>query len=290
VIRNLLLANGIVFLLGTFLSGTTFGGAPLDDVLVQMFALWPLDSGEFGVWQLLSYQFLHGGFTHILFNMLALWMFGTQLAEIWGPRRFLAFYLICGITAGLAHLGINPLLNDLSVPTVGASGSIMGVLVAYGMTFPDRPVIMFPIFFPIPAKWFVIIYAGIDLVSGVTNSGDGVAHFAHLGGAVGGFLLIKFGGGLLDRLENIGGSRRVGGRANVIDVSFRDIPPTSFTYVTTPTPPPAPKQRTPTKFVVNGVPVTQEEIDEILDKISVGGYHSLSEREKQLLAEVSKQL
>lgn len=194
VIKFLLASNVIVFIIQSiFLQGMTFGGLPIDVVVMEKFALWPATSGSFLPWQLLSYQFMHGGISHLLFNMLALWMFGVELEYIWGSRKFAAYYVLSGIAAGVFHLVITPLLGGGLAPTIGASGSIMGILLAFGMTFPDRPIMMFPLFFPIPARIFVMIYAGFDLINGLFNAGDGVAHFAHLGGALGGFLLIKFG-------------------------------------------------------------------------------------------------
>jgi len=172
----------------------------------------------------------------------------------------------------------------------------MGVLLAFGLTFPTRPVMMFPIFFPIPARIFVLLYAGIDLISGFLNTGDGVAHFAHLGGALGGFLLLRFGGPLfrlVDRNDPVL-PRGFADEDEIVDVSYRDIPRPSGSFESRPTiitpvaPPPRPQ--TPTRFVVDGEPITQEAIDDILDKISQAGYHSLTEREKRILFEVSRQL
>jgi hypothetical protein len=168
------------------------------------------------------------------------------------------------------------------------------VLLAFGMTYPDRPIMMFPLFFPIPARIFVMIYAGFDLLNGLMNTADGVAHFAHLGGALGGFLLLKFGEPLMRRLEGRRGGSQNPFRSNVIDVDFRDVPrPPSMTSSFRSPQPPAPepaRPQTPTRFIVDGEPITQEHIDAILDKISHGGYHGLSEREKQILFEVSRQL
>jgi membrane associated rhomboid family serine protease len=294
-IKFLLLTNVAVFLVQSFfLAGLTYGGASVDNAVMELFALWPFDNG-FLPWQLLSYQFLHGSFGHLFFNMFALWMFGMELENLWGTRKFAMYYTLSGIAAGLVHLAVSPLLRELGGPTVGASGSIMGVLLAFGLTFPTRPVMMFPIFFPIPARIFVLLYAGIDLISGFLNTGDGVAHFAHLGGALGGFLLLKFGGPLfrlVDKNDPVL-PRGFADEDEIVDVSYRDIPRPQRTYeppVTFVTPPAPPRTHTPTRFVVDGEPITQEAIDEILDKISQAGYHSLTEREKRILFEVSRQL
>jgi len=296
VIKFLLASNVIVFIIQSiFLQGMTFGGLPIDVVVMEKFALWPATSGSFLPWQLLSYQFMHGGISHLLFNMLALWMFGVELEYIWGSRKFAAYYVLSGIAAGVFHLVITPLLGGGLAPTIGASGSIMGILLAFGMTFPDRPIMMFPLFFPIPARIFVMIYAGFDLINGLFNAGDGVAHFAHLGGALGGFLLIKFGEPLFHRIEGAQYRDSYQRRSNIIDADFRDVPrrrpvPT-YDYA-------QPLQEsvrettahTPTRFVVDGQSISQEQIDQILDKISKGGYHGLSEHEKNILFEVSRQL
>lgn len=293
-IRFLLFANvGIFLLTSMFLLGMTVGGIPLDEVIIRWFALLPLDNG-FMPWQLITYQFLHGGFMHLFFNMFALWMFGMELENIWGTKRFAIYYLLCGVVAGLVHLFVSPMLKPVLGPTVGASGSIFGVLLAFGMTFPDRPIMMFPIFFPIPARYFVMIYAGIELFVGISNTSDNVAHFAHLGGALGGFLLLKFGEPLMSFLERIGGKSK-GPRSKrrepeLVEVEYRDVP--SYRPSPPPAQPQAPKRTTitPTRFQIDGEPITQEQIDEILDKISQFGYHNLSEREKRILFEVSKQL
>jgi membrane associated rhomboid family serine protease len=152
-------------------------------------ALWPLQSGHFAPWQLLTYAFLHGGFNHVFFNMFALWMFGLPLERAWGSRRFILFYFVCVIGAAITQLFVQQLSGQF-YPTIGASGAVFGLLLAYGVTWPDNRLLL--LFFPVPikAKWFVLIYGGVELVFGVTNAMPQVAHFAHLGGLV-------FGGGLL---------------------------------------------------------------------------------------------
>lgn len=291
-IKFLLFANiGIYLFTSMFVMGFTFRGAPLDSTLLDTFALWPLENGFFP-WQLITYQYLHGGFTHIFFNLLALWMFGMELENIWGTKRFAVYYTLSGIAAGLVHIFISPLLGASLAPTVGASGSIMGVLLAFGLIFPDRPVMMFPIFFPIPARIFVLLYAGLDLVLGLTSASDGVAHFAHLGGALGGFLLLRFGEPLFRLIDGkrSGTNRR---RPEYVDVEYRDLPtdplstsrPVVHQIAEVPEP-----EGTPSRFVIDGERMTQEQIDAILDKISQSGYHSLTEKEKYILYKVSQQL
>ena len=296
-IRFLLIANVVVFVVeNLFLAGLTYGGTRLDVLMMQWFALMPIDSG-FLPWQLVSYQFMHGSIGHLFFNMLALWMFGMELEHLWGTRRFATYYLLSGIAAGATHILINTLMGGPGAPTVGASGSIMGVLLAFGLTFPTRPVMMFPIFFPIPARIFVMLYAGLDLVMGIMNTNDGVAHFAHLGGALGGWLLLRFGAPLFRLVDGQSGAMPRGLRdEDAIDVEYRDVPRQRVRYdyqneaATAPPPPPALRTATPTRFVVDGEAITQETIDEILDKISQAGYHSLTEHEKRILFEVSRQI
>jgi membrane associated rhomboid family serine protease len=146
-------------------------------------------------WQVLTYGFLHGGLTHLFFNMFALWMFGPALEGTWGSKRFMQYYLVCVIGAGLVQLVVATMaVNSGSppYPTVGASGGIFGVLLAFGMLFPNhRLMLIFP---PIPmrARTFVIVYGVLELVMGVTRTQSGVAHFAHLGGMAFGFLMIQY--------------------------------------------------------------------------------------------------
>ena len=189
VIKNLLIINGLVFL-AQFVNG---------DLLYRLFALWPLGTPyanvpDFWPWQLLSYGFLHGGFGHIFFNMFALWMFGVQIENSWGSRRFAVFYFVCVIGAGLVQLVVATLAaqSGSPYPTVGASGGVFGILLAFGMMFPDRYIFLLIPPIPIKAKWFVIGYGVLELFSGITNTASGVAHFAHLGGMVFGFLLIQY--------------------------------------------------------------------------------------------------
>jgi membrane associated rhomboid family serine protease len=154
-------------------------------------ALWPLFSGYFAPWQLFTYAFLHGGFNHLFFNMFALWMFGLPVEKVWGSRRFAEFYLVCILGAGLIQLLVQYISGSV-YPTIGASGAVFGLLLAYGVMWPNAR--LFLIFFPVPikAKWFVLIYGGVELIFGVTGAMPQVAHYAHLGG-------LFFGAGLLWR-------------------------------------------------------------------------------------------
>lgn len=300
VIKSLLIANIAVFLVQTVLELLSYQGASLDSIATRLFALWPLGSGNLYPWQILSYQFMHGGITHLLFNMFALWMFGVELESAWGGKRFLVYYLLSGIGAGIVHLVVSFVSGQTVLPTVGASGAIFGVLLAFGLTFPNRPIIMFPIFFPIPARIFVLIYAGIDLVLGFTRPDSGVAHFAHLGGALTGFILLKFGDTMgvytfFDKIIALFSNRsQVAATPRKrkiyrVDNEARESTAAPQWFRTAPTDESASNQQhsherlfEPTKGI------SQEQIDQILDKISRYGYNSLTDVEKAILYEASK--
>jgi membrane associated rhomboid family serine protease len=176
--KTLMLACTAVFCLQVFL--------PLD----LWFALWPVGSGLFWPWQVLSYAFLHGGLLHLFFNMLGLWMFGSELERLWGERRYLQFLLAGVLAAAATQLAITAFAHS-SVPTVGASGGLYALLLAFGMLFPNRMIM--PLFPPIPmkARTFVIVFGALEFALGLSGR-SGVAHFAHLGGMVGGFLMIRY--------------------------------------------------------------------------------------------------
>ena len=181
VTQALLIANIALFLL------QSAGGGLLE----ALFALWPLGHG-FAPWQLVSYAFLHGGIGHIFFNMLALYMFGSDIERLFGSRYFLAFYFASVISAALSQLVFTAIVGGPPFPTIGASGGVYGLLLAFGMYFPRRMVVL--IFPPIPmqARYFVLLFGALELVFGVTGTAAGVAHFAHLGGMLGGWLVIQY--------------------------------------------------------------------------------------------------
>ena len=194
VTKALLIANIVGFVLQWLLG----------DGRLLAFMLWPLGGDvydpagmapSFMPWQLLSYAFLHGGFAHIAFNMLALVMFGAPLEYTWGERRYLTYYLVCVVGAGLCQLGVGSWAVASGTdpyPTIGASGGVFGLLLAYGMLFPNqRVMLLFP---PIPmkARTFVILFGVAELVLGFTGWQPGVAHFAHLGGMLFGWLVIRY--------------------------------------------------------------------------------------------------
>jgi membrane associated rhomboid family serine protease len=180
VTQTLILIN-----LAVFFAATLGIRLPLDALV-----LWPLGP-DFRPWQLLSYGFLHGDFSHLLFNMFGLYMFGADVEQVWGPKRFLNYYLICVLSAALAQLAVALLMGSGS-PTLGASGGVFGLLIAFALLFPNRVIV--PLIPPIPmrAPIFVALYGGVELFLGVTGTQAGVAHFAHLGGLAGGYCFIKF--------------------------------------------------------------------------------------------------
>jgi membrane associated rhomboid family serine protease len=195
VTRALLIANVALFLLQQWLG----------DVLIVHFALWPWGADRvvdvvagvpivagFRIWQLLTYAFLHGSWSHILFNMLALVMFGGAIERLFGARAYAVYYFVCVLGAALAQLVVVDWWLGGFFPTLGASGGIMGVLLAFGMMYPQARVLFlfFPV--PMPAWLFVILYGALELFLGVTGTQAGVAHFAHLGGMAVGFLLIQY--------------------------------------------------------------------------------------------------
>lgn len=155
--------------------------------LALNFGLIPAEVWHGKVWQLASYMFLHGNFLHLLFNMIALWMFGSELEYLWGTKKFVKYYFFTGIGAGLTTLATTP---GAIYPTIGASGAVYGLLLAYGVIFPNRPILLY-FLFPIPAKYFVMIFGAIALLSSLSGAHSGVAHFAHLGGLIFGWIYLK---------------------------------------------------------------------------------------------------
>jgi len=196
-VTALLAANALVF--GLQLMG--FG------ILEVRFALWPMGGEglvrtsqgilrvpDFELWQLLSYSFLHGNLTHLLFNMFALWMFGAQLENFWGSKRFGIYYFVCVIGAALVQLAVATEAASRGdvYPTIGASGGVFGILLGFGMRFPNQRIVLLIPPIPMKAKYFVILYGLLELFLGTAGPGDGVAHFAHLGGMLTGLLLIFY--------------------------------------------------------------------------------------------------
>lgn len=166
--------------------------------LLGPFALWPLAASSmtggqvgFQPWQLVTYAFLHGGLVHLALNMYALYLFGSALEQVVGPRRYIAFYVVSVLAAGITQLVVTAVSGSL-YPTVGASGGVFGILLAYAVYFPRNQLSLFFLPVGIPARVFVVLYAALELYLGVTGTQEGVAHFAHLGGLVGGALMLAY--------------------------------------------------------------------------------------------------
>ncbi len=246
-IKAIIIINIAVF----FLQQTPFG-----ETILNFGSLWPLDSGNFRIWQPLTYMFLHGGGMHLFFNMFALWMFGAEIENHWGTRQFNIYYFVCGI--GAAAINLLATIGD-PYPTVGASGAIYGVLLAFGMMFPNRYILLY-FLIPVKAKYFIAGYALIEFFSGfgsrAMGSGSNIAHFAHLGGMLIGFIYITI-------------------KRNEWSLSglFRN-----FRF-------PEKKRSGPRLHQQNRVAplVSGAEIDAILDKISKSGYSSLTKEERNKL-------
>ncbi len=190
-VKILIAANVMMYLLQMFLQQSSSG-----DSFDELFALWPLTPVDgqvyFKVWQIITYAFLHDtrSIAHLLFNMLALWMFGAEIERYVGPRRLLACFFASVVTAALTQLFVPAVFGAPPAPTVGASGGVFGLLLAYALMFPHRKVI--PLFppIPMPAWLFATIFAGVELFLGVTGTLSGIAHFAHLGGMIGSALVV----------------------------------------------------------------------------------------------------
>jgi len=311
ITKNLLIINVLVFVATYALRGLNID---LDTLLGLHFILAP----DFRVWQFVTYMFMHGGVTHLLMNMFMLWMFGMVVENVWGPKKFLFYYMVCGLGAGvcqeLAQYGtyvveglaqyetvriansIIPMSEYLNMMyTVGASGAIYGLLLAFGMLFPEERMFIIPIPVPIKAKWIVIGSVVVELFSAIGTSNDGVAHLAHLGGMLFGFILIRYwkkhpysgygdfgmnkGHQFFDRMKNSweqrGGAtshtNANGSRESWTDASHNNTTDNNSDWEYN-----ARKKQ------------QQEEVDRILDKIRKSGYDSLTKEEKQKLFDSSK--
>jgi len=246
-VRHLMFANGIIFLFQAVIGKT----------LIYWFGLHPVHVFEkFYIWQFVTYMFLHGDFIHVLLNMFILWMIGCEVERYWGDKEFLKYYFICGVGAGFFHLIFN---ISSPVPVVGASGAIYGILIAFAMLFPERLVILFPFPIPIKAKYLAIIFAVLELIFGFFGQ-SGVAHFAHLGGMIVGFVFLKLG-------WKISLFSRDFVKRTKMDLEL---------------------QRTIKKNQRNSR--LRAEVDLILDKINEVGIENLTEKEKRLLKEASVSL
>lgn len=298
VTKTLLLINILVFFASLSMQGVADGMGLTRD-FNDFFGLHFFLAPNFGIYQLVTYMFVHAGWQHLFFNMFALWMFGGVVESTFGRNRFLFYYFVCGIGAGLfqeaaqfaqfylmasehvsgfslsqlpqAVQAFGPALNLWT--TVGASGAVYGILLAFGMLFPEQRIFIFPIPVPIKAKWFVMIYAAIEVYSAMADSGDGVAHLAHLGGMVFGFMLIRYwrrnphSAQKVDEVMNLFGNI---GRQAAQHRSQRSAV--------------REKERIFTEREAEQErKKEQEEVDAILDKIRRNGYDSLTRAEKQRL-------
>ncbi len=309
VTKNLLIVNVVAFLVCYFFGQDASGNFKLNDILGLHFFM----ASDFHIYQLFTYMFMHGGFEHIIFNMFALWMFGCVVERVWGPKKFLFYYIACGVGAGLfqeAAQFVTYMVKDLGAydvvstgasrismaeylnmwTTVGASGAIYAILLAFGMIYPNERIFIFPLPVPIKAKYFVIGYAAIELFSALATTGDGVAHIAHLGGMVFGFFMIRYwrkqiDGGYhgsstedaFDRLRGIFGGRNKKNR-------FSYTRGGGFASGSRQ----EPVYEQDAECTTSEKTVSQEEVDRILDKIRKSGYDSLTKEEKQTLFDQRK--
>ena len=293
--KNLLVINVLAFLATYVLQRS---GIDLNALLGLHF----FKASNFHVYQFLTYMFLHGGFTHILFNMFALWMFGSVIERVWGPKKFLFYYIVCGVGAGIMQEMVqygNYVLQGLAAyeyvnmggaqismdsyinmwTTIGASGAVYGILLAFGMIFPNERLFIIPFPFPIKAKWLIVGYIAIELFSALSGPGDGVAHMAHLGGMLFGFLLIRYWQRHPDSSQRFG--RSYGQeffdnmRRKYEDRQRRQHHADMHAEQS--------RRRETDEEYNQRQRQNQEEIDAILDKIRKSGYDSLTKEEKQKL-------
>lgn len=210
-VKALMIINGIFFLLTAFSQEIAY-------FFIENFSLIPYTvTHDYQLWRLVTYMFLHGGLMHILFNMLFLWWFGSELEKLWGPSVFLKYYFVTGIGGGLFHL----LQPNSGIPVIGASGAIMGILLAYGLKWPNRTVLLWFII-PIKMKYLVILSLIIEFLGAMETSGSsGIAHLAHLGGMVVGFLYLNF-NRFRWRMKDIKYRRKMSARKNKFEVLHGD--------------------------------------------------------------------
>lgn len=294
VLKILLVLNIAVFLIQAFFLGNfRIDGVPAEQYLIRYFYLWPIDSGYFMPWQLLTYMFLHGGFMHLFMNMFILWMFGFELENIWGSKKFLLYYMMCGLAAGVANEIIAPLVTSTG-PTVGASGAIYGILAAFAFLFPNRPLYLY-FMIPIKAKYVILLYMFFDFMNVLSNANTGIAHVAHLGGAVAGFIYLwittKRGINMRFKKPDIFDKFNTKQDSGNIYTSYTNgsskeqkVKEAKFEEIKSE---PVDTYKTEMKEQERAA---QEKIDAILDKLSQGGYASLTDEEKKILFHESKKL
>lgn len=299
ITKNLLIINVIAYLAMEVLKMMTVqSGTPID--LNDIFGLHFFMASDFHVYQIVTYMFMHGGMIHLFFNMFALWMFGCVVENVLGARNFLFYYILCGIGAGLfqevaqfvqyavegyaAYEGVTLSTGNITMhaflnswTTVGASGAVYAILLAFGMIFPEQRIFIFPLPIPIKAKWFVIFYAALELYSSFATTNDGVAHIAHLGGMVFGFFLLRYWKKSPDISYGNSNKSFFEKMRNNFSRSRSTSQNNSYT-----------KSANNADWDYNARKHTeQDEIDAILDKIRKSGYDNLSNEEKQKLFDQS---
>lgn len=292
-VKYLLLANVICYVLGLVLPQVRYAGGS-EPLLNAMCGLYYFDSPNFAPYQIVTYMFMHAGLGHLFFNMFALWMFGRVMEQAWGMKRFLIYYFVCGIGAGLIQEAgqLAGVIHPLAM-TVGASGAVYGILLAFGLTFPEERLFIIPIPFPIKAKYFVMLYALLEVFQGLGAS-DGVAHFAHLGGMLFGLLLILhwrrqvkrqyYGNGGWTSSSSYDGGYDKGDRGGVFSrlksmFGGKRKPKMTIHYGT--------DDRRSDYEYNEQKKRDNEAIDRILDKIRKNGYSSLTNEEKNTLFNAS---
>ena len=297
--KNLLIVNFLAFVATWVLE---LRGIDLTSMLGLHFFM----AKDFHLYQFVTYMFLHGGFTHIFFNMFALWMFGAVVERVWGPKKFLFYYISCGIGAGFVQeiaQYVNYMMMGLDTfdrvniagtimltadylnlwTTIGASGAVYAILLAFGMIFPNERLFIIPFPFPIKAKWLVVGYIAIELFSALSGPGDGVAHTAHLGGMLFGFIMIRYWRKHPESSNRFGRNRGQEFFGNM-KRRFDERKQNGRRWVDEPDEEPRYREEPPKPKRKN-----QEEIDAILDKIRKSGYDSLTKEEKKKLFDQSRE-
>ena len=299
ITRNLLIINVIAFIAALVFNGR---GVVFNDIFGLHFFL----ASDFHVYQLFTYMFMHADFTHLFFNMFALWMFGCVVERVWGPKKFLFYYICCGVGAGFtqelvqyitysmegiaAYQYVNAGGVQMSTDayinlwtTIGASGAVYGILLAFGMIFPNERLFIIPFPFPIKAKWLIVGYIAIELFSAMSGPGDGVAHMAHLGGMLFGFLLIRYWQKHPDSSAGFGRSRG----QEFFDNLKRKYDARQTQQHMNAEHTSDPRRETDEEYNARQRK-NQEEVDAILDKIRKSGYDSLTKEEKKKLFDQSR--
>lgn len=266
-IKKLILISVVVFAIQVVSSSNVWR------FMVYNFGIVPADFwGNLHIWQPVTYLFLHGNLAHLALNMLALWMFGTELEMIWGKKGFIKYFLITGAGAGLVTILFQ--LNS-TIPVIGASGAVYAILLAYGLRFPEREVFIFPLPVPIKMKYFVMIFGLIEFFSSISGANDGIAHFTHLSGMIVGYIYLRK-KGTFRRFR----SYRNSSRSMNIDETLNNIRQMLNRF----------KYEHPSKKGPDTRSEDRKEVDRILDKISRVGYEGLTSEEKQTLLDSSSRL